>query len=136
MTTAPQALPGFPIPLTRLVRDAPPRQVLAQNGLTFKAQCITDPDDSTATQLLVTLASNEAGTEYSSTSVYFGNMQTIGPTDGDVQVICYSTTMAGTGFFGGIAATVVKPSGLVQNGTLAIGVGVLGADGVVAGTIG
>jgi hypothetical protein len=135
MTSDTQSLPALAIPLVRLTRDGPTRTLFTSLGLTMKAKCITDPDDSTATQLLVTLATNEDGTVYSSTSVFFGNMQTINIADGDVTVLCYSTSMGGDGFFGGISASIAKLSGSTLNGTLAIGVATLGADGVVSGTL-
>jgi hypothetical protein len=135
MTTDTPTLPAVAIPLVRLTKDAAPRTILSYLGLTMKAQCITDPDDATQTQIVITLATNENGTEYSSTSIYFGNMQTINVADGDVTVLCYSTSMAGTGFFGGISASIAKLSGTALNGTLAIGVETLGADGVVSGTL-
>jgi hypothetical protein len=128
--------PRTTLPLARLTRDAAPRLLTKVNGLTFKAQAITDPDDGTATQVLVTLASDEEDTMYSSTSTFFGNMQTIDPENGDVTVLCYSTTLAGDGFFGGIDATIAKPSGIVLSGSFAVGVQVFGADAVVTGQLG
>lgn len=135
MTTDTPLLPQLAIPLVRLTKDAPPRTLFSSLGLTMKGQCITDPNDPAATQIVLTLATNENGTEYSCTSIYFGNMQRIDVADGDVTILCFSTADAGPGFYGGISASIAKLSGSTLNGTLAIGLGTLGADAVVTGTL-
>lgn len=134
MTSDSVALPSIAVPLVRLTKDAAPRTVLTSGGLTFKAQVITDPIDPIETQFLLTLASNEDGTRYSSVMPNYGTQQVVDVASGDVIVLAYSTMQWGTGFFGGIGASVAKSSGTVLNATLGFGIRAFGADGVFCGS--
>jgi hypothetical protein len=112
--------------------------LLVVNGITFKGSCAPSTNDPAQNVGTVTIATDEAGTWYSSLSLFTGNCVELGPGDGDVAVYSYDAGCdepGGPFYVGGIAFSIAKPSGVAINGVMSCGVGVLGGDAVFGGML-
>lgn len=109
--------------------------LFSSGGVTIKGRCVPSTEDPSALVAQVTVASDEAGTQYSSMSVFTGNVCSIGPADGDVVVLDYDAGCPDTGtgplYVGGVPFSLAKPSGRAFNGVMSCGVGVLGTTAAV-----
>jgi hypothetical protein len=113
--------------------------LLASGGLIIKGKVVASPEDPAQLMAEITVATDEAGTQYCAMSLFGGNIVEINPADGDVTVFSYDAGCdqpGGPFFQGGISFSLAKPSGLrAMNGIMGCGVGVLGADAVFTGQV-
>jgi hypothetical protein len=114
------------------------RTLLASGGITIKGSCLPSPEDATQLKASITVATDEAGTQYSAVALLGGNVTQIDPGDGDVEVMAYDAGCdqpGGPFYQGGLAFSLAKPSGRAMNGVMSCGVGVLAGDAVFSGQV-
>jgi len=111
---APGANPRASLTFGNLVR-VPLNQtvtLLTTNGLTFKGHCVVSPTNSSVSLAQVTLAVDEADCWYSSLGLVAGEVKTISPADGDVEVLAYDggCDLGSPFYVGGTAFSIMKPT--------------------------
>jgi len=82
------------------------------NGLTFKGHCVVSPTNSRMSLAQVTLAVDEADCWYSSLGLVAGEVKTISPADGDVEILAYDggCDLGSPFYVGGTAFSIMKPT--------------------------